>query len=102
MRGKMNIDSLYCEDCLTKLKELQSSCVDLVYIDPPFFSQTTHKAKTRDNTQEYRFSDKWLNMKEYKLFIEERMRECRRVLKDTGSIFVHCDSSASHHLRLIL
>lgn len=98
----MNIDNLYCEDCLTKLKEAPADCVDLVYIDPPFFSQVNHKAKTRDNTQEYQFSDKWLDMKEYKSFIEERVRECKRVLKNTGSIFVHCDSSASHHLRLIL
>src|SRR5260370_42380532 len=34
--------------------------------------------------------------------MKQRMEECKRALKDTGSIFVHCDSSASHHLRLIL
>src|SRR5260221_2050201 len=34
--------------------------------------------------------------------MKQRIEECRRALKDTGSIFVHCDSSASHHLRLIL
>lgn len=31
-----------------------------------------------------------------------RLYECKRVLKDSGSIFVHCDRSASHHLRLAL
>ena len=30
------------------------------------------------------------------------MIECSRVLKKTGSIFLHCDRSASHHLRIAL
>ncbi len=98
----MNINSLYIEDCLTQLRTAQTACVDLVYLDPPFFSQTVHRAKTRDNTQEYYFSDTWVNIQEYRTFMRERIAECRRVLKDTGSIFVHCDSSASHHLRCIL
>jgi len=34
--------------------------------------------------------------------MEERLRECFRVLKRTGSIFLHCDKSASHHLRMAL
>jgi site-specific DNA-methyltransferase (adenine-specific) len=83
----MNINSLYIEDCLTQLRTAQTECVDLVYLDPPFFSQTVHRAKTRDNTQEYYFSDTWANIQEYKTFMRERIAECRRVLKDTGSIF---------------
>ena len=30
-------------------------------------------------------------MDEYLKFMEVRLEECKRVLKDTGSIFVHCD-----------
>ena len=31
-----------------------------------------------------------------------RLEECKRVLKDTGSIFVHCDRNASHYLKVLL
>ena len=31
-----------------------------------------------------------------------RLIEMRRVLKDTGSIYIHCDSTASHHIRLLM
>lgn len=34
--------------------------------------------------------------------MREVLLQCKRVLKDTGSIFVHCDRSASHHLRVLL
>ena len=98
----MNIDELYTGDCLTWLKTMGSESVDLVYLDPPFFTQRLQKSKTRDNTQEYCFSDTWASIEEYKAFMKRRIEECRRALKDTGNIFVHCDSSASHHLRLIL
>ena len=98
----MDIDTLYTGDCLSILGAIDAQSVDLIYLDPPFFSQTVHRLKTRDNTREYAFSDMWDNLDAYKHFIKERLQECRRVLKDTGSIFVHCDSSASHHLRLLL
>ncbi len=98
----MDIDSLYVADCLSQLRTARAESVDLVYLDPPFFSQAVHKAKTRDNAEEYYFSDTWSDLQAYISFTRERIEECRRVLKDTGSIFVHCDSSASHHIRYIL
>ena len=98
----MDIDTLYEGDCLSQLKTAQSQSVDLVYLDPPFFSQNIQRSKTRDNTQEYSFSDTWTDIQAYKSFMRPRVEECKRVLKETGSIFLHCDSSASHHLRLIL
>lgn len=89
-------------DCLIKLRELESESVDLVYLDPPFFSQKTHALKTKDNSKEYSFEDKWESIEDYKNFIQERLVECHRVLKNTGSIFLHCDKSASHYLRMAL
>jgi site-specific DNA-methyltransferase (adenine-specific) len=49
----MDIDTLYTNDCLAQIKTAKSQSVDLVYMDPPFFSQNTQKSKTRDNVQEY-------------------------------------------------
>jgi len=98
----MDIDALYSGDCLTWLKTIKPESVDLVYLDPPFFTQRVQTSKTRDTSQEYGFADTWASIEEYKAFMKQRIEECKRALKDTGSIFVHCDSSASHHLRLIL
>jgi site-specific DNA-methyltransferase (adenine-specific) len=98
----MMLDTLYSGDCLSWLKTIDSGSIDLVYLDPPFFTQKVQKSKTRNNSQEYCFSDTWANIEEFKAFLRLRIEQCKRVLKNTGSIFVHCDSSASHHIRLIL
>jgi site-specific DNA-methyltransferase (adenine-specific) len=89
-------------DCLLHLKKIEDNSVDLIYIDPPFFSQKTQTLKTRDNQKEYFFNDKWHNINSYVDYIKNRLIECKRVLKETGSIFLHCDRSASHYLRISL
>lgn len=95
-------NEIYTGDCLNVLDRLDKNKVDLVYLDPPFFSQKQHKLKTRDNRKEYVFNDKWLDIHEYSAYMKERIQKCRKVLKDSGSIFLHCDRSASHYLRMIL
>src|ERR1700679_2762247 len=34
--------------------------------------------------------------------MSSRLRSCRRLLRNDGSLFLHCDRAASHHLRLML
>ena len=41
-------------------------------------------------------------MAAYICFMAQRLVECHRVLKDTGSIYVHCDDKANSHLRMLL
>jgi site-specific DNA-methyltransferase (adenine-specific) len=81
---------------------LSPESVDLVYLDPPFFTQKNHSLLTRDNLTEFSFADKWTSLQEYLAFMGDVLAQCRKVLKDTGSIFLHCDKSASHHLRILL
>lgn len=38
----------------------------------------------------------------YLSYMAERLAEIRRVLKDTGSCFMHCDPTASHYLKLVM
>lgn len=89
-------------DCLFELKNIADKSVDLVYLDPPFNTQKRQTLKTRDNSVEYSFDDTWNDINDYKTYIQERLVECHRVLKDSGSIFLHCDRSASHYLRIAL
>ena len=41
-------------------------------------------------------------MKSYLIMMATRLLELRRVLKDTGSLYLHCDPTASHYLKLTL
>lgn len=93
--------SVLLGDCLTILQTLNDNSVDVIYLDPPFFSQKNYAMNTSEG-KKYVFSDKWANPNAYKDFMKNRIKECYRVLKDTGSIFLHCDTSASHFLRSIL
>jgi site-specific DNA-methyltransferase (adenine-specific) len=89
-------------DCLTELKKIPDQTVDLIYLDPPFFTQKNHSLTTRNNSKKYSFDDFWTDIASYKNYIRDRLFECRRTLKNSGSIFLHCDESASHHLRFAL
>lgn len=89
-------------DCLEISKSIPDGKIDLVYLDPPFFTQKIQKLSTRDRSKEYRFTDLWKSTDVYAEFLLARLKEFRRVLASTGSIFFHCDHSASHIARLAL
>jgi len=89
-------------DSLVTMKRIKNASVDLVYLDPPFFTNRNHSAITRDRSKKFSFSDVWNDLSEYAEFMEIRLREVHRVLKDTGSVFVHCDKSANFLLRVLL
>ncbi|MDA7995849.1 MAG: site-specific DNA-methyltransferase, partial [Gammaproteobacteria bacterium] len=38
----------------------------------------------------------------YLVYMADRTAQMRRLLKDTGSIYLHCDPSASHYLKTIM
>ena len=42
------------------------------------------------------------SMQSYLIFMAVRLLEMKRVLKDTGSIYLHCDPTASHYLKLLM
>lgn len=79
-------------DCLGWLDCVESGSVDLVYIDPPFFTQRNFGD----------FDDRWDSMDAYIEWMRLRVQELHRILKPTGSILLHCDWHASHRLRVML
>jgi len=83
------------------MKRLSDNSVDMVYMDPPFFTQKTHTLSNASGIR-YEFSDVWNSREEYLKFIKERLIECKRVMNAKASIFLHCDTAASHHLRVLL
>lgn len=89
-------------DALEAIPKIRDNQVDLIYLDPPFFTQNIQKLTSNKNEEEYSFSDKWKSMDEYLYYMKVRLQECKRVLKSTGSIFVHCDRNASHYLKVLM
>lgn len=85
--------------------------IDLIYIDPPFDSKADYKKKiklkgkevTNDSNafEEKQYGDIWTN-DEYLQFMYERLVLLRELLKDTGSIYLHCDFHRSHQLRCLM
>jgi site-specific DNA-methyltransferase (adenine-specific) len=94
-------DHILHGDCLDILDGMPSESIDLVYLDPPFFTQSKQTLKSRDLT-EYSFDDVWMSIEDYVRFLRERMVQIHRVMKDTATAFVHCDRKASHYIRVLL
>ena len=98
----MKANEIYTGNCIDRLKEVAKDSVDLVYMDPPFFTQKKHALSTRNESKTYEFDDSWDSIGDYLSMIEACLAAFKRVLKSTGSIFLHCDKVASHNLRISL
>ena len=85
----MEFNMVYLVDNLTFLRKLDSETIDLIYIDPPFFTGVDYKE----------FSDSWSSLEEYLKFMNVRIQEMYRVLKKTGSFYCHCDAYAVFDLK---
>lgn len=122
----------YHGDCLFVLNhDVPPESVDLIYLDPPFFTGKVQKGtkKWQPGAMEISFKDQkdywaehmenmrqnapvWLNhiatkpgraeFAAYLYYLMERLQACHRVLKKTGSIYLHCDYRASHYLKMVM
>ncbi len=143
---------LYAADCLDILNdedELSSESIDLIYLDPPFNSNSNYNLPFRGRDKSLKpveaFKDTWEwtaddnarladmerdprtrslativkfaqeveqvrtrgqgrkpSLAAYLINMSLRLRAMRRVLKKTGSIYLHCDPTASHYLKLVM
>ena len=98
----METNKIYHGNCVEKLKEIEANKVDLIYFDPPFFTQRKHSLTNKDNSKTYEFDDKYNSIEEYLKLVENVLQESKRVLKNTGSVFLHCDKTASHNIRVVM
>jgi site-specific DNA-methyltransferase (adenine-specific) len=98
----MEINRIFHGNCLERLHEIESNKIDLVYFDPPFFTQKKHTLTNKENSKTYEFEDKYDSIEHYLRLIKSTLLESKRVLKNTGSVFLHCDKTASHHIRIVL
>jgi len=93
---------IYCGDNLYWMPRLPDEFVDLCYIDPPFFSQKQYEVIFKDGEEIRSFEDRWKGgIENYIEWMRVRVEEIHRLLKPTGSFYLHCDWHASHHLKVM-
>ena len=95
------MNQLILGDNLEILKSLSSESIDLIYLDPPFFSNRNYEVIWGDKGEIRSFEDRWAGgIDHYISWLKERVAEMHRLLKPTGSIYLHCDHHANAYIRV--
>ena len=131
MQHNFQLSSVYMMDNLDLMRECESETVDCTYLDPPFNSKRLYQgagaaapAKFKDTWSWNDAKTEWLEQLEayrpklfrsiwkakdhsggmagYLCFMAVRLDEMHRMLKPTGTLWLHCDPSANAYLRLLL
>ncbi|MEM8689149.1 MAG: DNA methyltransferase [Pseudomonadota bacterium] len=78
-------------DCLEQLNTLPAKSVDLIFADPPYNLQLEGDLRRPDNSEVDAVNDHWDQFDSfaaYDAFTRKWLTACRRVLKDTGTLWV--------------
>ena len=126
--------TMWTGDNLPVLRGMNSGCVDLIYLDPPFNSNRNYSAPIGSKAAGAAFKDTWTlddvdvawhgeiaeqnpavyaaigaageahgkGMKSYLIMMAVRLMEIHRLLTPTGSLYLHCDPTASHYLKTLM
>ena len=123
--------TLWTGDNIDIMRGMNSESVDLIYLDPPFNSKHNYAAPIGSKAAGAAFKDtwtlsdvdvEWINLmevkhsdmhrvllaamtnsdKSYLAYMTVRLLEIRHLLKPSGSIYLHCDPTMSHYLKLVM
>ena len=134
--GKLNVmpRTIFCRDNIDVLRGINTGCIDLIYLDPPFNKKKVFTAPLGSSAEGAAFSDifkakdikdEWVKSIEYEnpelhaclagvktfsnqynycylVYMAIRIIECHRILKDRGSLYLHCDPTMSHYLKIVM
>ena len=123
--------TIWTGDNLDIMRGMNDESVDLIYLDPPFNSKQDYAAPIGSDGAIAGFKDTWTlsdiditwldlleakhkklyrviqaaltnSDKSYLIYMAVRLLEMHRLLKPTGSIYLHCDPTMSHYLKLVM
>ena len=124
-------ETMWTGDNLPIMRGMNSESVDLIYLDPPFNSKANYAAPIGSKAAGAEFKDTWTlrdidvawldlieqkhpkvnrviqaamidSDKSYLIYMAARLIEMHRILKPTGSIYLHCDPTMGHYLKLLM
>ena len=97
------MNKLILGDNIEIMKTLEDKSVDLIYLDPPFFSNRNYEIIWGDEGEIRSFKDRWAGgIDHYIAWLKERVEMMHRLLKNTGSLFLHCDWHANAYIRVYI
>ncbi len=88
---KLPLDQIIHGDCIEILDTLPEQSIDLIFADPPYNLQLQQELWRPNMTKVDAVDETWdqfNNFAEYDRFTQAWLKACRRVLKDTGTIWV--------------
>lgn len=114
-------NTLYRGDNLEIMRAMPDGIIDLCYIDPPFFTQKDYKNiwGDKESVLDWESSklDGFFDTKDfferhiqsgekglaaYLVWMRIRLQEIHRILKPTGSFYLHLDYHAVHYMKVML
>ena len=118
-------NTVFIRDNLEVMRGFNSEMVDMIYLDPPFNKNQSYEAPIGSPLEGTGLIDterhdlalrppavyslieaaraaSGIQMQDYLLRIVVRLFEMYRILKPTGSLFLHCDDDTSLYVKLLL
>lgn len=93
------LNRLVCGDALAVAARLASATIDLVYADPPFFTGTRRGARGDPHA----YADQWPGgVSRYLDWLRPVLIEFHRLLRPTGTLYLHLDWHAVHYAKVEL
>ena len=95
------LNKLIFSDCLHELAKMDAESVDLIYLDPPFFTNRQYELFWGDDAEKRSFDDRWAGGIHYFIgWLKERVALMYRVLKPNGTLYLHCDWHAGANIKV--
>ena len=115
----MELDRILLGDNMELLPALPDGAFQLIYIDPPFNTGRRQERRTlatvadtagdrtgfggrRYRSEEVGRAGYEDAFDDYAAFLEPRLHEARRLLDDTGTLYVHLDPREAHYVKVLL
>jgi len=90
-RQELPLGRILPGDCIRAMRSLPDNCVDLVFADPPYNLQLGGELNRPDGSHVDAVTNDWdrfASFEEYDRFTKDWLKECRRVLKPDGALWV--------------
>ena len=104
MKDEIELNRIYNEDCLEFMKKIKNDSIDLIFADPPYnlsksnFKMSFVKSKGADLDTNKGEWDEFKSKDDFEKFTHSWLKECRRILKENGAIWV---AGTYHNIYLV-